>query len=83
MAVQRGVSSFAVTGLDDFEAGWFTAGRLVFTSGANSGLAVEINLRRLGVAAGSVGALNDTLHSFLDRSNGRSRRKAIAGAWNA
>jgi uncharacterized phage protein (TIGR02218 family) len=37
-----GVSAFTVTGLDDFDNGWFTAGRLTFTSGANDGNAMEV-----------------------------------------
>lgn len=36
-----GVSAFTVSGLNDFDAGWFTAGRLTFTSGANDGNAME------------------------------------------
>ncbi|ARQ00956.1 DUF2163 domain-containing protein [Pseudorhodoplanes sinuspersici] len=38
----RGVSAFTVSGLDDFDVGWFTAGRLTFTSGANGGSAMEV-----------------------------------------
>jgi uncharacterized phage protein (TIGR02218 family) len=37
-----GVSAIAVEGLGDFAEGIFTAGCLTWTSGANSGLAVEI-----------------------------------------
>jgi uncharacterized phage protein (TIGR02218 family) len=40
------VSSFAASGLDDYAAGWFTAGRLTFTSGANTGLSVEVKAHR-------------------------------------
>lgn len=35
-------SSFTASGLDTFDDGWFTAGRLTFTSGVNAGLAVEV-----------------------------------------
>jgi len=35
-------SSFSAGGLDGFDDGWFTAGKLSFTTGANSGLAVEV-----------------------------------------
>ena len=37
-----GVSAFTVTGLDDFDNAWFTAGHLTFTSGANTGNAMEV-----------------------------------------
>jgi uncharacterized phage protein (TIGR02218 family) len=39
-----------VSGLDGFAEGWFTSGRLVWTSGANAGLAVEVKLHRLADA---------------------------------
>jgi uncharacterized phage protein (TIGR02218 family) len=42
-----GVSAIAVEGLGDFAEGLFTAGRLVWTSGANRGLAVEIKEHRI------------------------------------
>jgi uncharacterized phage protein (TIGR02218 family) len=35
-------STFVADGLDAFDDGWFTAGKLTFSSGANVGLAVEI-----------------------------------------
>jgi uncharacterized phage protein (TIGR02218 family) len=38
----NGVSAFAASGLVAFDDGWFTAGRLLFTSGANSGDAVQV-----------------------------------------
>jgi uncharacterized phage protein (TIGR02218 family) len=37
-----GTSNFVATGLADFASGWFTAGRLTFTAGANAGNAVEL-----------------------------------------
>jgi uncharacterized phage protein (TIGR02218 family) len=37
-----GTSSFVAAGLDGFDDGAFTAGRLGFTSGANEGVAVEV-----------------------------------------
>lgn len=37
-----GTSAFTASGLGDFDDGWFTAGRLVWTSGANNGLAMEV-----------------------------------------
>jgi uncharacterized phage protein (TIGR02218 family) len=48
-AVSRllGVSAVAVEGLADFAEGIFTAGCLTWTSGANSGLAVEIKEHRV------------------------------------
>lgn len=41
-----GTSAFAASGLGAFADGWFTAGRLAFTSGANAGVAVEVKLHR-------------------------------------
>lgn len=41
-------SAFRASGLSAFDDGWFTAGKLSFTSGANSGLAVEVKLHRNG-----------------------------------
>ena len=41
-----GTSAFSASGLDAFADGWFTAGRLAFTSGANNGLAVEVKAHR-------------------------------------
>jgi len=39
-------STFTASGLDGFNDGWFTAGKLTFTSGANSGLSVEVKSHR-------------------------------------
>jgi uncharacterized phage protein (TIGR02218 family) len=36
------VSAFTASGLDAFDDGWFSAGKLTFTAGANAGLAVEV-----------------------------------------
>lgn len=47
ITVLRGTSAFAVSGLDAFEEGWFSAGKLTFGSGANAGLAVEVKRHRL------------------------------------
>jgi uncharacterized phage protein (TIGR02218 family) len=47
------VSSFTASGLDTFEDGWFTAGLLTFTGGANAGLAMEVKIH--GNSGGSVG----------------------------
>jgi uncharacterized phage protein (TIGR02218 family) len=35
-------SAFSVSGLDAYDDGWFTAGKLSFTGGANAGLAMEV-----------------------------------------
>jgi uncharacterized phage protein (TIGR02218 family) len=40
------VSSFTASGLDAFADGWFSAGKLSFTSGANAGLAMEVKSHR-------------------------------------
>jgi uncharacterized phage protein (TIGR02218 family) len=42
-----GTSGFSAAGLDAFAAGWFSAGRLEWTSGANAGLAVEVKSHRV------------------------------------
>jgi uncharacterized phage protein (TIGR02218 family) len=42
------VSAFATTGLDAYADGWFTAGKLTFTGGANAGLSVEVKTHRNG-----------------------------------
>jgi uncharacterized phage protein (TIGR02218 family) len=43
----NGTSVFAASGLDAFADGWFSAGRLSWTSGANIGLAVEVKSHRV------------------------------------
>ena len=40
-------SSFTASGLGAFADGWFTAGKLSWTSGANAGLAVEVKSHRV------------------------------------
>jgi uncharacterized phage protein (TIGR02218 family) len=44
--VTTGVSSFAASGLAGFDDGWFTRGKLTFTSGANADLSVEVKAHR-------------------------------------
>jgi uncharacterized phage protein (TIGR02218 family) len=46
IATLIGTSSFSASGLDDFDEGRVTAGKLVWTSGANAGLAVEVKRHR-------------------------------------
>ena len=46
-----GASAFTASGLAVFADGWFSAGRLQWTSGANAGLAVEVKLHRNDGAA--------------------------------
>jgi uncharacterized phage protein (TIGR02218 family) len=41
-----GTSLFVASGLDGFADGWFSAGKLGWTSGANAGLSIEIKLHR-------------------------------------
>ena len=41
-----GTSSFIASGLDTFDAGFFSAGRLVWLTGANAGIAVEVKRHR-------------------------------------
>lgn len=60
-----GTSTFTATGLDGFAASWFSAGKLTWTSGANSGLAVEVKRHRIDAdavvrtVAGDAGAAFD------------------------
>ena len=44
--VLSATSSFSASGLDTFDDGWFTAGKLSFIGGANAGLAVEVKRHR-------------------------------------
>ena len=44
----KATSRFTASGIDAYADGWFTAGRLVWTSGANNGLAIEVKTHRLG-----------------------------------
>ena len=44
-------SSFTASGLGAFADGWFTAGRLSFTGGANAGLSIEVKAHRGGESA--------------------------------
>jgi uncharacterized phage protein (TIGR02218 family) len=48
----EGTSIVAVSSLGGFADGWFTAGRVVWTSGANAGVAVEVKQHR--IVAGEV-----------------------------
>jgi uncharacterized phage protein (TIGR02218 family) len=43
-------SAFIAAGLGGFADGWFTAGRLAWSTGANAGLAVEVKTHRLTAA---------------------------------
>jgi uncharacterized phage protein (TIGR02218 family) len=52
VAALDGPAMLRVTGLGAFADGWFTAGRISFTSGANDALAVEVKTHR--VEAGAV-----------------------------
>jgi uncharacterized phage protein (TIGR02218 family) len=40
------ISSFTASGLGSFADGWFTAGKVTWTSGANAGLAMEVKRHR-------------------------------------
>src|SRR5581483_1111467 len=46
VAALTAVSSFTAAGLGAFADGWFTAGKLTFTSGANANLSVEVKTHR-------------------------------------
>ena len=47
VSVVEGASIFVASGLDGFDDGWFSLGRLLWTSGANDGLAIEVKEHRL------------------------------------
>jgi len=47
IAALEGASMFTAGGLDGFHDGWFTQGRLQWTSGANAGLAIEVKQHRI------------------------------------
>lgn len=47
----EGASIFLGEGLDGFAGGWFTQGRLQWTSGANAGLAIEVKEHRIDSGA--------------------------------
>ena len=47
VAAVTATSALRASGLDEFDDGWFTAGKLTFTSGTNAGLAVEVKLHRV------------------------------------
>jgi len=49
-----GTSAFTASGLSDFDDGWFTAGCLVWTSGANSDLAMEVKRHSVDGATVSI-----------------------------
>lgn len=66
-----GALGFAASGLDGYADGWFTGGRLVWTSGANAGLAVEVKAHRVGGGGAAIDqwqraprpiAVGDTFH---------------------
>lgn len=46
VAAVTSTSLFVASGLGDFAEGWFTGGRLQWTSGANAGVAVEVKSHR-------------------------------------
>lgn len=47
VAALSGTSSFLASGFDGFAGNWFTAGRLTWIDGFNSGLAVEVKSHRI------------------------------------
>jgi uncharacterized phage protein (TIGR02218 family) len=46
VAALAGTAVFSADGLAGFADGWFTGGRLVFSGGANAGLAAEVKIHR-------------------------------------
>jgi uncharacterized phage protein (TIGR02218 family) len=48
VAAVTATSALRADGLDAFDDGWFTGGKLTFDSGANAGLSVEVKLHRVG-----------------------------------
>lgn len=51
VAALVGTSAFVASGLDEFPDGWFSAGALTWSTGANDGLAAEIKRHRIDGAA--------------------------------
>jgi uncharacterized phage protein (TIGR02218 family) len=51
VASAASLASLTAAGLDAFADGWFTAGRLLWTSGAKAGLAVEVKTHRVSPSA--------------------------------
>ena len=49
VAALAGMSGFHAAGLDTFVDGWFTGGKLAFTSGANAGFAAEVKTHRVAL----------------------------------
>src|SRR4051794_12885132 len=49
VAALAGASPLHAAGLDAFADGWFTGGKLSFTSGANTGFAVEVKTHRVAL----------------------------------
>jgi uncharacterized phage protein (TIGR02218 family) len=47
VAALTGTSSFTANGLEGFADGWFTGGRLTFSSGANAAVAIEVKQHRV------------------------------------
>jgi uncharacterized phage protein (TIGR02218 family) len=50
VAALRGTSIFTAAGLDSFTEGLFSGGRLIWSSGANAGLAIEVKQHRITAA---------------------------------
>ena len=46
VTVSSATSTFDASGLDAFDDGWFTQGKLTFTGGANAGFAMEVKIHR-------------------------------------
>ena len=46
----RTIAGFRSPGLDGFAEGWFARGRLTWTTGANSGRAMEVKFHRVGAS---------------------------------
>jgi uncharacterized phage protein (TIGR02218 family) len=54
VATLDGAAIFHASGLGDFDDGWFTAGKISFTAGANDGLAVEVKTHRVDAGGVSI-----------------------------
>lgn len=54
VATLEAAAIFLASGLDVFADGWFTAGKVSFTSGANNGLAIEVKVHRLDAGGVSI-----------------------------
>ena len=68
--VADALSAFEASGLETFEDGWFTFGKLTFVSGANAGLSVEVEAHAvMPDAEGGQGGTRVAIRTWLPLPN--------------